>query len=65
MKHGTRAERALLREAFGLLLELRSRPDALKLLGQAVTFLRILDQQGEPGGLPVVLSLQVMNLKRF
>jgi hypothetical protein len=65
MNHGTSAERALLEQAFGLLLELRSQPHAQKLLGQAVSFLRMLDHQGEPGGLPVVVSVQVMRLRKF
>ena len=63
MNNGT-AERALLREAFGLLLVLRARPHARKLLGQAVSFLRMLEHQGEPGGLPVVVSIQVMRLSK-
>lgn len=65
MNRGTSAERALLRQAFDLLLELRSRPEARKLLGQAVSYLRLLDHQGEPGGLPLVISVQVMRLGKF
>jgi hypothetical protein len=60
-----RAERALLREAFELLLGLRSRPQAEKVLGQAVTYLRFLEHQGEPGGLPLVISVQVMRLREL
>jgi hypothetical protein len=63
MKRGTREERALLREAFDLLLELRTRPQARKLLGEAVIYLRLLERQGEPGGLPLVLSIQVTRLR--
>lgn len=62
MNRGTTAERALLREAFDLLLELRSRPQARKLLGQAVTYLRLLEHEGEPGGLPIVISVQVIRV---
>ena len=65
MNDGTRSDRALLREAFALLLGLRSRPDARKLLGQAVTFLRMLEHQGESAGLPVVVSVQVMRLRKY
>jgi hypothetical protein len=65
MNHGTSSDRALLREAFELLLGLRSRPQARKLLGQAVTFLRMLEHQREPGGLPVVISIQLMRLRKF
>jgi hypothetical protein len=65
MNDGTRSDRALLREAFDLLLELRSRPQARRLLSQAVTILRMLEHQGEPGALPVVVSVQVMRLRKF
>jgi hypothetical protein len=65
MNGRTRSERALLREAFALVLGLRSQPHARKLLGQAVTFLRMLEHQGEAGGLPVVVSVQVMRLRKY
>ena len=65
MNDETRSDRALLREAFALLLGLRSRSDGRKLLGQAVTFLRMLGHQGESGGLPVVVSVQVMRLRKY
>jgi len=61
MNRGKRAERALLTEAFDLLLTLRSRPQAERLLRQAVTYLRLLEQQGEPGGLPIVISVRVIH----
>jgi hypothetical protein len=54
-----------MREAYALLLGLRSQPDAQKLLGQAVTFLRMLGHQGESGGLPIVVSVQVMRLRKY
>ena len=65
MSDGTSSDRALLREAFALLLGLRSRSDGRKLLGQAVTFLRLLEHQGESAGLPVVVSVQVMRLRKY
>jgi len=65
MNDGTRSDRALLREAFALLLGFRSQPHARKLLGQAVTFLRMLGHQGESGGLPIVVSVQVMRLRKY
>jgi hypothetical protein len=64
MSNGTRSNRALVREAFDLLLELRSRRDAQKLLGQAVTFLRMLEHAGRPGALPVVVTVQVLHLRK-
>jgi len=63
MKTGTIAERALLRQAFDLLLELRSRPDARKLLAKAVLYLRVLEHQGEPGELPLVVSIQALRVR--
>jgi len=63
MKRGTSEERALLRQAFDLLLEVRTRPQARKLLGQAVSYLRLLERQGEPGDLPLVISVQVTRLR--
>jgi hypothetical protein len=65
MSDAPRSDRALLREAFALLLRLRSQPDARNLLGQAVTFLRMLEHREESGGLPVVVSLQVMRLRKY
>ena len=65
MSQGTKSDRALLREAFALLLGLRSHPDARKLLRQAVTFLRLLGHQGESGGPPIVVSIQVMRLGKY
>ena len=65
MSDGRRSEKALVREAFALLLELRSRQDAPKLLGQAVTFLRMLKHEGQPGAPPMVVSVQVMRLKSY
>jgi hypothetical protein len=65
MKSATIAERALLRQAFDILLELRSRPDARKLLAKAVIYLRLLDHQGEPGELPLVVSVQAIRVREF
>ena len=65
MRNGTRSDRALLREAFALLLGFRSQPDARKLLGQAVTFLRMLEHKGESEGLPVLVSVQLMRLRNY
>jgi hypothetical protein len=63
MKRGTSKERALLRQAFDLLLELRTRPQAHKLLAQAVIYLRLLERQGELRDLPLVISVQVTRLR--
>lgn len=63
MSDGARSVRVLIREAFSLLLELRSRREARKLLAQAVTFLRMLEHKGTSGDFPVVVSIQLMHLK--
>jgi hypothetical protein len=63
MKRGTYQERALLQEAFDLLLELRSRPEARRLLGEVVAYLRLLERQGESEGLPLVVSVRAVRLK--
>lgn len=65
MGNGTRSDTALLKDAYALLLGLRSQPNARELLGQAVTFLRMLRHQGESGGLPFVVSVQVMRLRKY
>ena len=65
MSQETKSDRALVREAFTLLLGLRSHPDAPELLRQAVTFLHLLGHKGESGGPPVVVSIQVMRLGKY
>ena len=65
MSNATRSDRALIREAFSLLLELRSRREARKLLGQAVSFLRMLGERGESEGLPVVVYVQAMRIREL
>lgn len=65
MSQGTKSDRALLREAFALLLGLRSQPDAPDLLRQAVTFLRVLEHQGQSAGPPVIVSVHVMRLGKY
>ena len=65
MSRGTYQERTLLRQAFDLLLVLRSRPEARKLLGQAVVYLRLLERREESEGLPLVVSVQAVRIKSF
>jgi len=52
MKHGTYQQRTLVRQAFDLLLELRSRPEARGLPGQVEAYLRLLARQSESARLP-------------
>jgi hypothetical protein len=65
MKHGTYQERAFLRHASDLLLELRSPPKVRGLPGQAVTSLRLLERQGESEGLSLVFAVRAARLKSF
>jgi len=65
MSEGTKSDRALVREAFTLLLGLRSHADAPELLRQAVAFLHLLGHQGQSPGPPIVVSIQVMRLGKY
>jgi len=65
MSQGTKSDRALLREAFALLLGLRAHPEARELLRQAVAFLRLLGHRGEAEGPPVVVSIQLTRLGKY
>ncbi|MFZ0962656.1 MAG: hypothetical protein WAO35_17440 [Terriglobia bacterium] len=53
------------REAFGLLLEMRERKDACQLLTQAIAFLEVLARAKEINAPPIVLSVRVMQLRKF
>lgn len=52
------------RQAFGLLLELRERENALQLLTQAIAFLEMLGRGKEAHVAPIVLSVRVMQLRK-
>jgi hypothetical protein len=61
--HGTR--RVLARQALGLLLELREREDAHVLLNQAIAFLGMLAREKDAGTPPIMLSVRVVQLRKF
>ena len=61
-KPSTRKLQALIREAFGLLLELRSHPEAHRLLSQAVAFLHLLVRGGDTNTPAMIVSVRVMRL---
>jgi hypothetical protein len=52
------------RQAFGLLLELRERENAHQLLAQAIAFLEMLGREKETNGAPIILSVQMMQLRK-
>jgi hypothetical protein len=52
----------MVREAFGLVIELRGQREAARLLSQAVAFLKMLTREGDAVALPVVVSVRAMRL---
>lgn len=60
-----RTTQKMAREAFGLLLEMRERKDACQLLTQAIAFLEVLARAKEINAPPIVLSVRVMQLRKF
>lgn len=54
---------AQVRQAFGLLLEIRSQPEAPNLLGQAIAFLTMLVQGADAQAQPVVISVQAVRIR--
>ncbi|MGO8818267.1 MAG: hypothetical protein ACLQVG_26790 [Terriglobia bacterium] len=53
------------RQALGLLLELREREDAQVLLNQAIAFLGMLAREKDTGPPPIMLSVRVVQLRKF
>jgi len=65
MKSTSKLTQALVRQAFGLILDLRARDNAQVLLAQAVAFMELLDKEKNPDAHPTaVLSLRVMQVGR-
>ena len=64
MKAKPRTTQKMAREAFGLLLELRERENAPQLLTQAIAFLEMLGQGKGANAAPIMLSVQVMQLRK-
>ena len=65
MKRTLSSAQEMTRHAFGLLLELRARHNALQLLSQAVAFLEWLVHEKEVEAPPVMLSVRVAQLRKF
>jgi hypothetical protein len=63
MSRSTPSVEALVRQAFGLLLEIRSQPEAKPLLGQAIAFLKMLVENPATGSPPLVVSIRAVRLR--
>ena len=53
------------RQAFGLLLELRTRDNAQQLLSRAIAYLEMLVQEKDGNATPVMISVRAMQLRKF
>ena len=54
----------MVRQAFGLLLELRQRENAHQLLAQAIAFLEMQARDKDVNVAPIMLSVRVMQLRK-
>jgi hypothetical protein len=63
MNRTTPSVEALVRQAFGLLLEIRSQPEAKLLLGKAIAFLAMLVQNPATGSPPLVVSIRAVRIR--
>jgi hypothetical protein len=64
MKTVVSSTQKMTRHAFGLLLELRGRRNALQLLSQAIAFLELLVHEKEVDATPIMLSVRVAQLRK-
>ena len=64
MNRRSHSVEAKVREAFELLLELRSHPDASRMLSIANSFLDMLLRQEGTDGPPVVISVKAVRIRR-
>jgi len=64
MKAKPRTTQRTARKAFGLLLELRERENAYQLLTQAIAFLEMLGREKDMKAAPIILSVQMMQLRK-
>jgi hypothetical protein len=62
MSRITPSVEALVRQAFGLLLEIRSHPDARLRLGKAIAFLTMLVENPATGSPPLVVSNRAVRI---
>ncbi len=54
----------LVRRCFDLLVELRRHREAPRLLTKAIAFLQTLNQDSEPGDVPVLLTVRVVRARK-
>lgn len=54
----------MVRQAFGLLLEMRDRENAHQLLAQAIALLEMLGREKNVNAPPIMLSVRVMQLRK-
>jgi len=64
MKAKPMTTQKMARQAFGLLLELRERENAHQLLTQAIAFLEMLGREKGINDASIMLSVQVMQLRK-
>jgi len=64
MKAKPRTTQKMVRQAFGLLLEIRERENSCQLLTQAIAFLEMLARGNQVNAAPIMLSVRVMQLRK-
>jgi hypothetical protein len=64
MKATSRTTQKMVRHAFGLLLEMRTRDNAQQLLSQAIAFLEMLAREKDLNAAPVMISVRAMQLRK-
>jgi len=64
MRAKPRIAQKMARQAFGLLLDLRERENAHQLLTEAIAFLEMLGREKDTNAAPIILSVQVMQLRK-
>jgi hypothetical protein len=63
MSRITPSVEAMVRQAFGLLLEIRGQPEAKPRLGQAIAFLKMLVGDPTTGSPPTVVSIRAVRIR--
>ncbi|MBZ5545276.1 MAG: hypothetical protein LAO07_16615 [Acidobacteriia bacterium] len=63
MSRTTPSVEALVRQAFGLLLEIRSQPEAKPRLEQAIAFLKMLVESPATVSPPLVVSIRAVRIR--
>lgn len=64
MRPKASSKEAMIRRAFGLLLEIRRHPDAARRLGIALAVLETLVCAGDADAHPVVVAIRAMPMRR-